>query len=125
MEFKIDTKDTFTIIMPVADHLSANLTGALRDKWEEMRQSGRNNLIVDFQPVENIDSAAIAELVSWHQQSYSDHSSLVFANLTSKVMAALKKEHKDLELNIAPRMEEAIDIVSMEILERELFEEEG
>ncbi len=49
MEFKIDTKDTFSIIMPIIDTISAKLTGELRQKCGEMRQSGSKNFIVDLQ----------------------------------------------------------------------------
>jgi len=124
MEFKIDTKDTFTIIMPVSDKISANLTGALLQKCEEARQSGSKNFIVDLQHCEKIDTNAIPELITLHEESYSREQSLVFTGLNEKIISALKKDESDLLLNIAPKMIEAIDIISMEILERELMSEE-
>ena len=48
MEFKIDTKDTFTIIMPETAEINAKMTGALLEKCGEMRQSGSNNFIIDL-----------------------------------------------------------------------------
>jgi anti-anti-sigma regulatory factor len=124
MEFKIDTKDTFTIIMPLEDKISANLTGALIKKWEETRQSGSKNFIIDFKHSAQIEEDAINDLINWHENSYAMESSLVFTGINKTVLASLKKDEKDLLLNIAPRMDEAIDIISMEILERDLFGEE-
>jgi len=124
MEFKIDTKDTFTIIMPLEDKISANLTGALIEKWEETRQSGSKNFIIDFQHSAQIEENVVDDLIAWHEKSYAMESSLVFTGINKPVLATLKKDEKDLLLNIAPRMDEAIDIISMEILERDLFGEE-
>lgn len=125
MEFKIDTKDAFTIIMPLDELISAKMAGELLQKCMEMRQSGSKNFIIDLANCTEIEEKAIKDLVNLHEESYSIEQSLVFTRPNNTVMAALKKNETDLLINIAPRMEEAIDIVSMEILERDLFNEEG
>ncbi len=124
MDFKIDTKDAFTTIMPLEKEISAKLTGGLRVKLEEMRQSGSNNFIIDLQQCEEIDANVVPELITLHEESYGLGQSLVFTELNDKIISALKKSESDLLLNIAPKMIEAIDIVSMELLERELLGEE-
>ena len=124
MEFKIDTKGTFTIITPITDKINANLTGALQEKCIETRQSGSNNLIIDLQHCMEIDKTTVPQLIKLHEDSYSQEQSLVFTQVSEKVMATLKEDEADLLINIAPRMDEAIDIISMEILERDLFNEE-
>ncbi len=124
MEFKIDTKDTFTVIMPVSDTISANLAGGLIKKWEETRQSGSKNFIIDLQSCSDADIKAVKYLVELHQKSYELDSSLVYTGISKKVMDALKTDETDLLINIAPHMNEAIDIISMEILERDLMSEE-
>jgi len=124
MEFKIDTKDTFTIIMPLTGAINAKLTGALRQQWEEMRQSGSNNFIIDLQQCKEIDDSVLPDLVNMHEESYSLDQSLVFTGTSTAIMSTLKKNETDLLINVAPKMEEAIDIISMEILERDLLREE-
>lgn len=124
MEFKIDTKDTFTIIMPAAGPINANLAGALLEKVEEMRQSGSKNFIVDLQGSKEIDRLAMHELIALHEECYGQDESIVFTGIEAQVMNAIKKEELDLVINIAPSMQEAIDIISMEILERDLLSEE-
>jgi len=123
MEFKIDTKNTFTTIMPPKGPINAKLAGELQAKVEEMRQSGSKNFIVDLWLCLEIDKAAINELVALHEESYGLGQSIVFTGINEHVMAILKKE-EGLPINLAPRMDEAIDIISMEILERELLGEE-
>ncbi len=124
MEFKIDTKDTFTIITPLLHKIDANLTGALGEKCSQIRQSGSANIIVDLQNCSEIEHSAVPELVNLHEESYGSEQSLVFTQVNEKVIAVLKEDETDLLINIAPRLDEAIDIISMEILERDLFNEE-
>jgi len=124
MEFKIDTKDTFATIMPLEQEISAKLTGELWGKLEEMWQSGSKNFIVDLQPCVEIEKTAVKDLVGLHELSYGQGQSLVWTGMCDKILHGLKEAEADQLLNIAPTMAEAVDIVSMEILERELMSEE-
>ncbi len=125
MDFKIDTRDTFTVITPVTDVITANLTDELTTTFEKMRQSGSQNFIVDLQHGTSIETDAVENLVAMHEQAYAMGRSLVFTGIKGKVLTSLKENETDLLINIAPKMIEAIDIISMEILERDLYSEEG
>lgn len=124
MEFKIDTRDTYSVITPNAQTIDANLTGSLLEECQKLQESGSNNFIIDLQHCVKAEQSAINELVKMHEDFYSAENSLVFTGLNDVIITALKKDEMDLLLNIAPKMEEAIDIVSMEILERDLLKEE-
>ncbi len=89
-----------------------------------MRQSGSPNFIIDLQNGLSIAPEAIDKLVQLHEECYEAGCSLVLTAIKSPVLAAIKESGADEILNIAPQMIEAIDIVSMEILERDLFNEE-
>ena len=125
MNFKIDTRDTFTVITPETAEITVNFTGELQRRMEEMRQSGSQNFIIDLQHCTSLSADAIEQMIAMHEESYSGDASLVFTGVTGNVMAVLKENESDLVLNIAPKMIEAIDIISMEILERDLFNEES
>ena len=123
MEFKIDTKPTYTVIAPETNILDANLTAAIRQKWKELTEKGSHNLIVDLHNCLAADENSTDTLVAFHEEVYNNNESLVFTNLKQDVINALKNKEADLIMNVAPTMKEAVDIVSMEILERELFDE--
>lgn len=125
MEFKIDTKDNFTIIMPTVDRISAKMADKIAETCKKMTQSGSKNFIIDLHKCLEIDQEAIKGMVALHEELYGMEQSLVYTQLTKQVMNTIKKDETDLLLNIAPEMKEAIDIVSMEILERDLLSEEG
>ncbi len=124
MDFKIDTKDAFAIIIPVTGKLDANLAEEVVNKCNETRLNGSNNLIIDLQHITDVEESALAVFVQLHEDSYSNEQSLVFTGINPNVGAALKANETDLLLNVAPKMIEAVDIISMEILERDLFGEE-
>ena len=100
------------------------MTGAIGEKCREMRQSGSKNFIIDLSECTEIEKTAIDGLIALHEESYGLDQSLVFTGINAKVIAGLKENETDLLINVAPKMEEAIDIVSMEILERDLLSEE-
>jgi anti-anti-sigma regulatory factor len=124
MEFKIDTKPTYLAITPVTNHLDANLADALRQKCKELTESGSHNFIIDLHNCLDADKASFESMAALHEDCYEHSHSLVFTGVQEEVMNILKKEGVDEILNIAPQMAEAIDIISMEILERDLFNEE-
>lgn len=124
MEFKIDTKSNYSVITPVTSDINANTSDILAEKCEEVRLSGSLHLIIDLRHCTSLDSNALSSLVSLHEESYSNEQSLVFTGINEDVMSTLKEDETDLLINIAPKMAEAVDIISMEILERDLLSEE-
>lgn len=124
MEFKIDTKDSFTIIMPVNARIDAKLTGALREKCAELAQKGANNFILDLKDCGEMDGNCIDDLVTLHEECYANEQSLVYTGINKQGITVLKENETDMLINLAPTMKEAVDIISMEILERDLFREE-
>lgn len=124
MDFKIDTKDTFTIITPLNEAIDAKMTGALGAKCEEMRQSGSNNFIIDLENCKTIDKTCVSELIALQGASYDMDLSFVYTKANDGITKTIRDEDEDFIINLAPRMDEAIDIISMEILERDLFNEE-
>jgi len=103
--------------------LDANWTEAIRQKWKELTESGSRNIIVDLRHCTSTDEKIEAKLVALHEEVYEARQSLVFVHLAGDLLAQLKGNEDEMLLNIVPTEEEAIDIISMEVLERDLFEE--
>jgi anti-anti-sigma regulatory factor len=124
MEFKIDTKNSYTEITPVANHLNAILTDALCQKCKQLTESGSLNYVIDLQNCIDADKTSFESLAELHQYCYQKERSIVFTGLQEAVSNAIKEEGIDEVINITPTLAEAIDIINMEILERDLFKEE-
>ena len=124
MEFKIDTNSSYILITPISNHFDANLTASLRQKCRELTENGSQNFIIDLHNCLDADIKTLAPLAEMHEDFYSNEQSLVFTNIQPAVLQALKSQEITSVINIAPTVIEAVDIVSMEILERDLFNEE-
>lgn len=124
MEFKIDTKSSYTQITAASDTLDANLTAKISQKCKELTENGSQNFIIDLNSCVNSDNASFEPLVELHEYIYGIGQSLVFTGINENVTKSLKETETDQLLNIAPTLIEAIDIISMEILERDLLGEE-
>jgi anti-anti-sigma regulatory factor len=125
MEFKIDTRETYTLIGSSGEHLGANMAAALEERASQLTDSGSQNFLVDLSSCQTADETGFESLANWHETSYSEGRSLVFTGLEPAVLKVVKDTQLDGAINIAPTEIEAIDIISMEILERDLFNEES
>jgi len=123
MEFKIDTKSTYTLITPETEVLSANLADELRQKVAEIEQTGSHNFLIDLQHCSSMDLAAVPLLQELNQHIYSKEASIVFAAPQENVLQVMKQAQLHLSINLTPSIIEAVDIISMEVLERDLLNE--
>jgi len=123
MEFKIDTKPTYTVITPDRGDLSVNLAEVIRQKVEEQRETGSHNFVIDLQNISSMEMASGNVLLELHHSVYNHGGSLVFTGMEDCVMQIMKQGQYHLSLNLTPTLIEAIDIISMEVMERDLLDE--
>lgn len=125
MEFKIDTRETYTRIGSAGEHLGANMAATLEERATQLTDNGSQNILIDLSSCQTADEAGFEALATWHETSYSEGNSLVFFGLQPDVLKVAREAQLDGAINIAPTEIEGIDIISMEILERDLFDEES
>ncbi len=123
MEFKIDTKPTYTVITPGSGDLSVNMAEVIRQKVEELKALGSHNFVINLQNLTSMDMAAGDVLLDLHNNIYNNEYSLVFIVSDESINQTMKKGQYHLSLNLAPTLIEAVDIISMELLERDLLGE--
>lgn len=124
MEFKFDTKPTYTIITPLAEVIDEGMTGRLAGLIMQDYGNDSNNFIIDLQHCISADNTSPGGLLQVHDGSYAAQRSLVFTGVQPGVLQLLQNNDNTERLNIAPTLQEAVDIISMEILERDLLSEE-
>ncbi len=120
MRYKIDTRTDFDIITLLYPTIDTILSEQLSDIVDQCSENGRS-LILDCSMIEQVDKEVLLPLIRMHEEMYQHDLSFVLCCLN----AACKKQIADIEedhvLNLTPTVEEAIDLVSMEGLERELM----
>jgi len=123
MNFKIDTREKFTIITPVPDLLSDNLTAELISISNSYLRN-KTNLIINFRNVHSINEQAIQQIAALQQQFYEENLSFVLCELQSSVQSLTEQLELDDIINVTPSETEAWDIVQMEEIERELLDDD-
>ncbi|MEI7472345.1 MAG: STAS domain-containing protein [Chitinophagaceae bacterium] len=124
MNVKTDTKEKFTVITPVTDQLSANMTDELAIMLLAYIQKDIPHLILKLSEIKDIESEAADKLANIQQSFYENNCSFVICELPATVAKVFEeKELLDI-MNITPTESEAWDILQMEEVERELLNED-
>ncbi|MFY0254810.1 STAS domain-containing protein [Chitinophaga sp. 30R24] len=121
MKFKIDTKEKIVVFRPEAAVLDANLSDDFIATATQLPELTGRNLILDLTLIEKTDAVGVEAILTVYQKMYDNNFSCALTGLNNTLTAELKSASGEM-LNIAPTMAEAIDLVMMEELERELLD---
>jgi anti-anti-sigma factor len=124
MKVKINTKEKFHAITVSGPSISATMTEELFACLLPYLQNDVKNVVLILKDIETIDDAAANALVNIQQKFYENNASFVICELQAPVEKFLdEKEFLDV-LNVTPTESEAWDIVQMEEIEREFFDDD-
>ncbi|GAB3009077.1 hypothetical protein GCM10027051_07290 [Niabella terrae] len=124
MQVKIDTKEQFHVITPIESVLSASMTDGIRVALLPFLKNDVKNLVFNLERVERLDRPAAELLLHIQQEFYEQNASFVSCNLQEAVEVFLAENELLELLNVTPTQSEAGDIVQMEVIERELLDNE-
>jgi anti-sigma B factor antagonist len=124
MKFTLDKTDRYTVLKLEEENLNSILAPDLKSEFVFFRNEGVRNLILDLSGVKYVDSSGLSAILTANRL-WKDYGSFV---LTGATHASVKKliEISRLEsiLVIIPTVEESIDYVFMEDIEKELTAKE-
>lgn len=124
MNFKIDTKEKFTVIELLDSELSDNMAVELKNSCIHYLQVEVKNVVLNMQSVATITSGIAHAIASLQQNFYENSASFVICHIAPGVDTIFEQEELDDMLNCTPTESEAWDIVQMEEIERELLDGE-
>ena len=120
MRYNIDTKENFDIITPINDTFNQELAVEINQFIQNSIEKQRS-VIIDFTSINSIEETNTQHIIDWHHEMYNADLSFVLCTLSESVKNILLNMEDAAILNITPKQIEAIDIVAMEGLERELM----
>lgn len=123
MQIKVDTKEKFTTITPVEPKIYVNMAAELTEVCESVLQKEVKNIILNLQPVTDVEAAAANAIAQLQQKFYDANASFVICEIKPQVEDIFEKLELLEFLNITPTESEAWDIVQMEEIERELLDD--
>jgi anti-anti-sigma factor len=124
MRVKIDTREKFHAITISEHALSANMTAELDNCLLPLLQNVVKSVVLILKDTKTIDNAAAEYLVKTQQLFYENNASFVICEMDSAVEQNLDQAGLLELMNFTPTESEASDIVLMEEIERELFDED-
>lgn len=122
MEFKIDTKEKFTVIQPLEPVINANMTVDLKQTCLDFLGKDVKNVILNLEKVREIDTDIAETILELQQSFYEGSASFVICAMQPQVNKIFEDEELDEMLNQTPTESEAWDILQMEEIERELLD---
>jgi len=124
MNFKIDTKEKFTVITPLQFHLSDNLTAELKQIANTCLQNDKRSVVLNMKNAVSLDEAAATNLMTLQKMFYENNTSFVICEMQPAVQEKLDQMELSEMMNVTPSESEAWDIVQMEEIERELLSDD-
>jgi len=124
MQVKTNTKERFHVITVTDPALTADMAAELSDLLLAYLQNDVKNLILNLKELQSLDEIAAERLVKLQQNFYEKNSSFVICELQKPVEDFLDSVNLLEVMNTTPTESEAMDIVQMEEIERDLLTEE-
>lgn len=121
MSFNIEHKDNFNIVATTIDGFGGAEFTAFTKFLEENNSLGQN-VVIDISGIKEMGSDAMHQLMAFQEGSYNLNKSFVICCGNENLYEDFQTLFPTDTMIIAPTLEEAIDVIMMDILERELME---
>lgn len=124
MKFALDKKEKYSVFALEEENLNSLIAPNLKSEFIFLRNEGVNNLIFDMSGVKYVDSSGLSSILTANR-IWKGYGSFIITGINSPSISKLI-EISRLEsiLTIIPTLEESVDYVFMEEIQRELSEEE-
>ncbi len=124
MKYKIDKQALYSVLTLDEENLNSTIAPGLKSDLIFLNQEGVRNLILDLSNVRFVDSSGLSAILTGHR-IWKDTGALILAGkLQPMVVKLIEISRLETILVMTPTVEEAIDYIKMETLERELHGEE-
>lgn len=123
MKYSIEKEDKYTVFRLEEDNLNSLVAPALKSELVILSNEGIRNLILDFSGVKFIDSSGLSALLTANRLWSDEKTMIVAGALNPNVARLFEISRLNTVLTLIPTLEEAVDYVFMEEIERELNED--
>ena len=119
MKYSIDKQEKYAILSLEEEYLNSLIAPNLKSEFIFFQNEGVSNLILDLAQVKYIDSSGLSAILTGNRL-WKEDGCFVITNVKSETVAKLIEiSHLESILTIIPTLEESIDYVFMDELERD------
>lgn len=124
MKYAVDKQDRYTVFKVLEENLNSMVAPDLKSEFVILFNEGINNLIVDLSEVHYVDSSGLSAILT-ADRLWKELGSFILTGAESPMVKKLIEISRiDSVLTIIPTLEESIEYVFMEEMERELGDPE-
>ncbi len=120
MKFEVIQKDKVAVIASKVEKLDALHAPELKSEIVMMNKEGHKNLIIDLTETRYIDSSGLSALLVGNRLCRDSNGTFVLCGLQDGVKKLIAISQLESVLKITPTQNEAVDLVYMEEVEREI-----
>lgn len=124
MKYTIEKTEKYTLLQLHEDKLNSTIAPELKSELVKLNAEGVKSVILDMSEVKYADSSGLSSILVGNRLSENEGGIFVLAAVSDHVLKLVKISHLDTVLNLIPSVEEAIDAVFMNELEKNLRAED-
>jgi len=123
MKFTIDKHEKYILLKLNESKLNSLITPQLKSELILINTEGQRNIVLDLSQVKFADSSGLSSLLVGHRLCKNATGSFILTGLSEAVARLVTISQLDSVLTVVPSPEEAIDLIFMEEIEKELKRE--
>lgn len=120
MKYEVDKNDQYTIFKILDHNVNAALAPDLKSQLVMFKNEGHASMIIDMSQVEYIDSSGLSALLTGRRLWDGVGTFVVAGPYSTTVKKIFDISKLGSVMNIVPTLQESIDFVALESLEREI-----
>ena len=123
MKFTVDKHDKYVLLKLNESKLNSLITPQLKSELILINTEGQRNIVMDLSQIKFADSSGLSSLLVGHRLCKNASGVFILVGLNDAVSRLISISQLDSVLTIVPTSEEAIDLIFMEEVEKQLKKE--
>lgn len=124
MNFEIEKKDGYAVVRVTTEKLDSQISPALKSELVVLNADDFKNIIIDLTDTRYCDSSGLSAILVANRLCKNSSGTFVLCGLQRSVSKLISISQLDTILNITPTLDEAIDFLAMEEVQRDLENED-
>jgi anti-sigma B factor antagonist len=123
MKFAVDKHEKYVLVKLNESKINSLITPQLKSELILINAEGQRNIVLDLSQVKFADSSGLSSLLVGHRLCKNAEGSFIMIGLNDAVSRLITISQLDTVLTIVSTVDEAIDLIFMEEIEKELKKE--
>ncbi len=124
MNFEIEKKEGYAVVRVMLEKLDSQISPALKSELVVLNADDFKNIIIDLTDTRYCDSSGLSAILVANRLCKNSGGTFVLCGLQRSVSKLISISQLDTILNITPTLQEAVDFLAMEEVERDLDNDE-